>query len=90
MSIAGSPIPARLKDAQDDADVPLAVPPDRLERRFHQSLQNLRSALEFVPDILVYDNTSDVIPFQLVLSVRQGKRVFVADPMPRWARSLNH
>ena len=66
------------------------VPPDRLERRYRQSLQNLRSALEFVPDVSVYDNTSDVNPFQLVLSVRRGKRVFVADPMPRWARSLIH
>ncbi len=66
------------------------VPPDRLERRFRQSRQNLRSALEFVPDVSVYDNTSDVNPFQLVLSVRHRKRVFVANPIPRWARSLFH
>lgn len=63
------------------------VPPDRLARRYRQSLQNLRSAMAFVPDVTVYDNTSDVNPYQLVLSVRQGKRVFVANPMPRWARS---
>jgi len=64
------------------------VPPERLERGYRQSLQNLRSALEFVPDVSVYDNTSDVNPFQLVLSVRNKKRVFVAEPIPRWARSL--
>ena len=66
------------------------VPSDRLERRFRQSLQNLCSALEFVPDVSVFDNTSDVNPFQLVLSLRRRKRVFFADPMPRWARTLIH
>lgn len=64
------------------------VPPDRLERRYRQSLRNLRAALDFVPDVSVFDNSSDSDPFQLVLSLRRGKRVLAADPMPRWARPL--
>jgi predicted ABC-type ATPase len=64
------------------------VPPDRLERRFQQSLQNLRAAMDFVPNLSVFDNTSDVDPYRLVLAVRGGTRVFSADPMPGWAQLL--
>jgi len=64
------------------------VPPDRLERRFSQSLENLRTALTFVPDVSVFDNTSDTNPFQLVLAVRRGQRRFVAESVPRWLRPV--
>jgi len=60
------------------------VPPERLERRFRQSLDNLRQALPFVPEVHVYDNSSAGIPFQLVLSLRAGKTEFMADPLPTW------
>jgi predicted ABC-type ATPase len=60
------------------------VPPERLERRFHQSLKNLSAALNFVPDISAYDNTSDTDPFQLVLAIRSGKRMLIADRPPAW------
>jgi predicted ABC-type ATPase len=85
-----SPLLSEGRVMQRVADGGHDVPPDRLERRFRQSLQNLRAALEFVPDVSVFDNSSDVNPFQRVLSVRGGKRVFIADPMPRWAGALIH
>lgn len=64
------------------------VPPERLERRFRQSLENLRAAVAFVPDVSVFDNTSCEAPYQLVLTIRQRQRVFVATPIPRWLRKV--
>ncbi len=64
------------------------VPPERLERRFRQSLENLRQALEFVPEIHVYDNNSSEIPYRLVLSVRAGQTEFMSDPLPDWLKPV--
>jgi predicted ABC-type ATPase len=64
------------------------VPADRLQRRYRQSLANLRTALAFVPDVTVFDNSSTVHPFQLVLEQRRSGRTFTAAPFPRWARSV--
>jgi predicted ABC-type ATPase len=64
------------------------VPPERLERRFRQSLENLRQALGFVPEIHVYDNSSSEIPFRLVLSVRASQIEFAADPLPDWLKPI--
>lgn len=62
------------------------VPPERLERRFRQSLENLRQALMFVTEIHVYDNSSSRIPYRLVLSVRESRSEFLADPLPDWLK----
>ena len=64
------------------------VPPERLERRFRQSLQNLRQALEFVPEAHVFDNSSTGDPFRLVLTMRGGQIEFAADPLPDWLKSI--
>ena len=60
------------------------VPPERLERRFRQSLENLRRALTFVPETNVIDNSFAEDPFRLVLKVLDGKFEKFADPLPRW------
>ena len=60
------------------------VPPERLERRFRQSLENLRQALAFVPEVHVYDNSSAEIPYRLVFSVRESRSEFAANPLPDW------
>ncbi len=62
------------------------VPPERLERRFRQSLENLRQALTFVPEVHVYDNSSSQVLYRLVLSVRESRTAFIADPLPDWLR----
>ncbi len=64
------------------------VPPERLERRFRQSLENLRQALAFVPEIQIYDNSSSEAPYRLVLSVRAGRTDFRVHPLPDWLRSI--
>lgn len=65
------------------------VPPERLERRFQQSLENLRQALKFVPEVHVFDNSSAENPFRLVLSVRGGGTEFAADPVPSWLGTID-
>ena len=64
------------------------VPPERLERCFRQSLQNLRQALTFVPEVHVYDNSAAEVPYRLVFSVRERRSEFTADPLPGWLRPI--
>lgn len=64
------------------------VPPELLERRFGQSLKNLAQAVTFVPEVHVFDNSSSLVPYRLVLSVRDGKAEFAADPFPGWLASV--
>ena len=63
------------------------VPSERLPRRYQQSLSNLRAAIEFVPTVLVYDNSSDEDPFRLVLKVEADHKR-AADPLPRWLANV--
>jgi predicted ABC-type ATPase len=60
------------------------VPSDRLERRFHQSLQNLAEAIKFVPDVRVFDNSDTDNPYRLVLRIERGRTTFRAHPFPEW------
>lgn len=60
------------------------VPTDRLERRFRQSLLNLGAALEFVPEVRVFDNSSTQDPYRLVLRKDKSGIIFQADPLPSW------
>jgi predicted ABC-type ATPase len=59
------------------------VPSERLPRRYVQSLLNLRAALEFVPTVRVYDNSSDEDPFRLVYEQADSRTHAVA-PLPEW------
>jgi predicted ABC-type ATPase len=60
------------------------VPLERLARRFRQSLENLAQAVKFVPEVHVFDNSSSTAPNQLVLSLRDGRTEFAANPLPAW------
>lgn len=48
------------------------VPTERLARRYKQSLLNLTSALRFVPETQVFDNSASGEPFRLVLTTVGG------------------
>jgi predicted ABC-type ATPase len=60
------------------------VPAERLPRRYSQSLLNLRAAMEFVPAVRIYDNSSDEDPFRLVLEIAGGVRADRVRPLPAW------
>jgi predicted ABC-type ATPase len=64
------------------------APRDRIASRFERSLINLRAAIDFVPLVKIYDNSSIDEPFRLVAAFEHGKRSFVTSALPRWARSI--
>lgn len=78
--LSGARVAQRVRSGGHD------VPPERLERRFRQSLENLRQALTFVPEAHVFDNSSSLVPYRLLLSVRESRTEFLADPLPDWLR----
>jgi predicted ABC-type ATPase len=83
VQLSGARVSQRVRGGGHD------VPPERLERRFRQSLENLRQALIFVPEVHVFDNSSAENPFRLVLSARGGRTEFAADPLPPWLGKIN-
>ncbi len=65
------------------------VPSERLPRRYAQSLINLRSALDFVPLVRVFDNSNAGDPFRYVLQIKDGVRIDQVGRLPKWlARAL--
>lgn len=64
------------------------VPSDRLERRYQQSLVNLRQALAFVPEVRVFDNSDPDVPFRLVIRAANGEITFRAQPLPLWLAAV--
>jgi predicted ABC-type ATPase len=65
------------------------VPRDRLGPRFGRSLKNLVAALDLVPTVLVYDNSSTEGPHRLIARFESGQRTFLGDgPVPRWAQAI--
>jgi predicted ABC-type ATPase len=65
------------------------VPRDRVGPRFERSLRNLVAALELVPVVLVYDNSSIEEPHRLIARFESGRRAFLVDgAIPPWARVI--
>lgn len=63
------------------------VPAEKLPRRYEQSLENLAAALHFVPEILVYDNSSREGNFRLVL--KSVDTLFETyEPIPDWLKKV--
>jgi hypothetical protein len=57
--------------------------------RFRQSLENLAQAMNFVPEVHLFHNSSSLLPYRLVLTVRNGKTEFSTDPARTWLAFLN-
>jgi len=64
------------------------VPDDKLRERFSRTLLNLRSAIAVVDEAFIFDNSSDIDPFRLVIAYSEGKVVRRVDPLPTWTRGL--
>lgn len=60
------------------------VPTDRLARRYEQSLKNLVAAIAFVPNVRVFDNSSQERPYRLVVRTENGTVVESPEPTPDW------
>jgi predicted ABC-type ATPase len=65
------------------------VPRDRIASRFERSLENLRRAINVVPNIELFDNSSVENPYRHIASFRDGKLSWrAAGQLPRWARGI--
>jgi len=65
------------------------VPADRLEARYARSLDNLKSAVTFVPVAKVYDNSSCDEPYRLLATYEAGTLVHrEKGRLPSWVRDI--
>lgn len=60
------------------------VPSDRIPRRYAQSLQNLKRALTFVPNVTVWDNSGRPEERHIIIRVEQRKVVWRKTVLPEW------
>lgn len=64
------------------------VPDAKIEARFPRTFHNLRQALTFVDEALLFDNSSVDKPFRFVASFKAGKRRRRKGFTPAWAAML--
>lgn len=64
------------------------VPDEKIQSRFPRTFANLRQALTFVDEALLFDNSSADQPFRLVAAFRTGKRLRRKGYAPAWAAFL--
>lgn len=62
------------------------VPTDKLIARFPRTRRNLQEAIRVLPCVLVYDNDVLNTPFRLVAVYQNGRRTFLAKPVPGWLK----
>ena len=64
------------------------VPDAKIEARFPRTFDNLREALTFVDEALLFDNSSSDQPFRFVAAFKAGKRQRRKGFAPAWAAIL--
>jgi predicted ABC-type ATPase len=64
------------------------VPDAKIEARFPRTFDNLRQALTFVDDALLFDNSSSDQPFRFVAAFKAGKQQRRKGFAPAWAAIL--
>lgn len=69
-----------MRVSQGGHDVPTA----KLASRFPRSRANLRTDIQRLPHVLVFDNTDLRTPYRLVASFACGEMVYRAKDLPEW------
>lgn len=64
------------------------VPDEKIESRFSRTLANLRQAVTFVDEALLFDNSSSDQPFRFVAAFRKGRRQRRKGYAPAWSATL--
>jgi predicted ABC-type ATPase len=64
------------------------VPDEKIETRFPRTFDNLRQAVTFVDEALLFDNSSSDQPFRFVAPFKSGKRQRRRGFAPAWAAML--
>lgn len=61
------------------------IPDEDIERRYYDSLNNLKDVIEICDEINVYDNTE---MFKIIISIQNGHIVWNDKKVPRWASNI--
>jgi predicted ABC-type ATPase len=64
------------------------VPDEKIQSRFSRTFANLRQALRFVDEALLFDNSSSDQPYRFVAAFRKGRRQRRKGCEPAWAEPL--
>ena len=60
------------------------VPTEKLTARFPRTMTNLKQAMRELPCVFVFDNDDLRTPFRLATVFQNGRRTFLAKPIPGW------
>jgi len=63
------------------------VPTEKLTARFPRTMTNLKQAMRELPCVFVFDNDDLRTPFRLATVFQNGRRTFLAKPIPVWLES---
>jgi predicted ABC-type ATPase len=64
------------------------VPEEKLRSRYPRVLANLKSAIQCLPHVWIYDNSDLSFPFRLIARFAKGKVRDIREPLPEWLRPL--
>lgn len=64
------------------------VPAEKLRSRYPRTLANLKSAIQQLPHVLIFDNDSLCNPYRQVAVFDRGIQVAGQSPIPRWLKRL--
>lgn len=61
------------------------IPDEDIERRYYDSIENLKKILNICDEINIYDNTE---MFKEIIDFENGKIKWIATNLPEWTRSI--
>ncbi|MDP4147002.1 MAG: zeta toxin family protein [Bacillota bacterium] len=61
------------------------IPEDTIEKRYHDSLQNLKSIIDVCDELNIYDNTNK---FEQIAYIVNGELKWKSVVLPNWAKDL--
>ena len=61
------------------------IPDEDIERRYYESLENLRQIINFCDEINIYDNT---YRFKEIIYFKNGNLIWKDNIIPNWANRL--
>jgi predicted ABC-type ATPase len=64
------------------------VPREKLLARFSRTLDNLRSAIQRLPHVAIYDNSDLSQPYRPVAVFENAQPHFLQEPLPEWLQPL--
>ena len=65
-----------------------SVPVDKIHSRIPRTMKHIRIILPLVDEARLLDNSVRDNPFHQVACVKQGKRLWINDPLPDWAEEI--